>query len=156
MQYPTKENIADWDGSSLTAVLWEQTSNRLHKQGLGSLNHAEQVIHVLMNFDVQFNNGGCGQWLDQCPGEELRVTPEFLREIDAVGMAEFVEDVYTIAGDAITELEEDLRQHNLAQLPDAFHESIEDLTGRFLEFEPQFLDFLYGFARRNWQKVQTV
>jgi hypothetical protein len=109
-----------------------------------------------MNFDNQFNNGGGGQWLDQCPGEELRVTPQFLREIGATSMAEFVEELFIIAGDAISEPNEELRLHNLGRLPDSFHDSVEDLSGRFQELEPQFLESLYSFTLRNWQDVQTA
>lgn len=155
MHYPTIDTIESWDGPSLTVVLWEQTFDRINTVGLSSLNHTEQVIHVLMNFNGQFNNGGGGQWLDQCPGEELRLTPAFLREIGAIGMAEYVDEVYATAAEAVTELNEDLRQHNLAMLPDSFHDELEDHTGRFLALEPQFLDSLYDFARLNWQKVET-
>ena len=154
MDFPTIDNIHEWDNASLFAMTGMQAALREGQGGFESLNDAESVMCCLFVFDGDVNNGGFGKWLYDLSPRTLEATLPSLRSVGAVEMAKFVEEIIAPFGDLNRFTDREAWREYFSSLPDAFHEQLETRSSRFVELEKDFLECAYVYARAHWKNVR--
>ena len=155
VDYPTADDVTQWDDASLFAAAGSKAAVRYHRDGFEPLNDTERALCCLYLLEAEVNNGGFGQWIwNICP-QAAAATPQVLEQIGATEMAAFVRQVLLALGDLTR-----LRSHeqwldHYQSRPDEVHEHLETLTRPFLELEDRFLERAYDFARAHWQGVRA-
>lgn len=154
--FPTPDTISEWDEQGLFVATGCESALRHHRDGFETLNAAERSLCCLYLLEAEFNNGGCGQWIDSLCPRSAAETPRILEKIGATEMASFVADALLPLGDTTgIHSKDEWVEHYLA-MPDKVHEHWETLTGQFLELEDRFLELAYSYARVNWEGLRPA
>jgi hypothetical protein len=153
-RYPGVNALEKYDDASLFVEVSQCAAERCSQDGFDSLNESEKVLHSLYEFDAEVNNGGFGQWLScACPNTIIG-TLTALKTVGASEMADFVYEICLKLDNLNSSMSLERWNTYLESLPDSFHESLEPLSLRFGELEPEFLRFVYIYTRKHWRAIR--
>jgi hypothetical protein len=155
MNYPTSENVANWDDASLFAVTGSEAALRAIRSGFDSLNETERVLCCLFELIGQVFNGGFGQWLFNLHPHVIGHTADASAAVGATLSASLVNEVLRPLRNPLSFTAIDTWRDYLDTLSEEQHERFEGYSASFAEIEKDLHRCVYEYTRLRWAEVRA-
>lgn len=153
MDYPTPQNIAEWDDASLFATTGYYAATRASAEGFGSLNEPERILYCLFELVGNVFNGGFGHWLSNADPQVIGHTAWACEAVGAESASLLVTEVLAPLRNPLTT---DEWWDYWFSLSDEQHMRLEAYTTPFEEVQQELHRCAYRYARERWAEVRTA
>lgn len=114
-----------------------------------SLNVAERYLVLILDLEVQVNNGGFDQYYFNSYGDNAAETIKALRAIGANNVAKMLVESFSVFPNSKPSSDRCLRQKQLEKIGGAGNEILSKLDDQFYEYPDDISDLLNVYVKNN-------